>query len=112
MGINLQFRRLTEDREVSGKHPIISDSRGPQNIIFVGLRNGQQALFSLLLANPISHIERHRSSNNRLFLRAPPWAKYYSFDETVKTLAGWDYKVIWLPKPPKEEEGNNEIDKM
>ena len=91
---DFQFRRITKDQMIVPDqwHPVISDPKNPQDIIFVGIKNGQHALFS---ANSNINIEKYRSGNRRLFLRAPPNATQYSLDGTRRTIGGWRYKLKW-----------------
>lgn len=91
---DFQFRRITDDQMIVPHqwHPVIYDSKSPQNIIFVGIKNGQHALFS---ANTNINVEKYRSGNHRLFLKAPPKATQYSLDGTRRTIGGWRYKLKW-----------------
>ncbi|MBL7155371.1 MAG: hypothetical protein ISS88_02620 [Candidatus Portnoybacteria bacterium] len=91
---DFQFQRITEDQMIVSQkwYPIIVDSKNPQNIIFVGIKNGKHALFS---ANPNVNVEEYRSGNHRLFKRAPPGATHYSLDGTRKTVGGWKYELKW-----------------
>ena len=111
--MNLDFKRLTNDRQFFEDEPLTFAPLNPEEnpylkegVFFVGLKNGFHASFFVSGQVDNKSIQKIRT-NSALYLRAPPWAKYYCLYGTKRKKSGWDYQISWWPVNPEEGEAND-----